>query len=311
MEGILVLDKPSGFTSFDVVAVLRGLSRQKKIGHTGTLDPLATGVLPLLFGRATRAAALLPDTSKEYEASFQLGYATDTQDRTGKETARSERKATESEIQSLLPQFTGEIWQIPPMYSAVSVKGRRLYELARQGIEIEREKRRIAIDSLELLDFNQKDQSGSLRISCSGGTYVRTLLHDLGQALGTCAVMTELRRTRACGFSLPAALSLDKAKELAAAGKLEGAALPVDRLFRPYPAVRVTLKQAVRFSNGGALALSRITMGRTEDNALVRVYAPDERFLGLGRVRPERDELTVERLFVIPVLDKQEQTETN
>ena len=273
MNGIIVMDKPEGFTSFDVVALMRGVCHERKIGHTGTLDPMATGVLPLLLGCATRAAALLEDTDKEYEAGFRLGFSTDTQDSTGKVTARSEEKADRLQMEEILGRFRGEILQTPPMYSAVSVHGERLYKLARQGIEVEREKRPVCIARLELTGFDGETQEGKLFIRCSKGTYIRTLCADIGEALGTYGVMTSLRRTRAAGFTLADAVTMDAARELSAQGRLEERLLPVETLFRSYPGLTVTDPQARRFSNGGELDLERTSMrGRLrKDGSVFRV----------------------------------------
>ena len=181
MDGIIIIDKPQGYTSFDVVAVMRGLCKQKKVGHTGTLDPMATGVLPILLGKATRCAPFLEDTDKEYEARFRLGVSTDTQDSTGQVMKTRERKVSREELEAILPQFRGEIQQIPPMYSAVQKDGRRLYTLARQGIEVERESRSVTIFRCDLLSFDEDVQEGSLLVACSKGTYIRTLCADLGR----------------------------------------------------------------------------------------------------------------------------------
>lgn len=212
MNGILVIDKPKDHTSFDIVAIVRRLSRQKKVGHTGTLDPMATGVLPLLLGTATRAQSLVPDTDKEYVASFQMGVSTDTQDITG--TVLSQRKVSvdRARLEDVLPRFRGEILQVPPMFSAVQKNGVRLYDLARKGITVDREARPICIHKLILLEYEEKIGKGTLQVECSKGTYIRTLCHDIGEALGCGAVMTELRRTTACGFSLSDSISLEEAR---------------------------------------------------------------------------------------------------
>ncbi|WBY64404.1 tRNA pseudouridine(55) synthase TruB [Thermocaproicibacter melissae] len=297
MTGILIMDKPAGFTSFDVVAVMRGVCRERKIGHTGTLDPMATGVLPLLLGTATRALPFLPDTDKEYEAGFRLGLATDTQDSTGKTIAESSVRASRAQLESVLPRFRGDILQTPPMYSAVSVNSQRLYDLARRGIEVERKKRPITIFRLELLEFDEATQSGRLSVSCSKGTYIRTLCADIGEALGTYGVMTSLRRTRAAGYSLSDAVTLEQAKALAAEGRIAERVLPVESLFTSYPAVTVSAAQAVRFSNGGALDLSRTSLrsAQLSDGSRFRVLSPENVFLGLGEVRDKN--LAVLRLF--------------
>lgn len=299
MNGIIVMDKPSGCTSFGVVAAMRRLSGQRKIGHTGTLDPMATGVLPLLLGCATRAAAFLEDTDKEYEAGFRLGISTDTQDVTGRVTAQSGVRADRLRVEETLGRFRGDILQTPPMYSAVSVNGKRLYKLARQGIEVERGKRPVRIDRLDLTAFDEDAQEGTLFVRCSKGTYIRTLCADFGEALGTYGVLTALRRTRASGFTLDDALTLHGAEELASRGRLAERLLPVESLFLQCPAVTVTGPQARRFSNGGALDLLRTSMKSRpqKEGAVCRVLSPEGRFLGLGAVRFGSGELRVLRLF--------------
>ena len=297
MNGVIVMDKPGGFTSFDVVAVMRGVCRERKIGHTGTLDPMATGVLPLLLGTATRALPFLGDTGKEYQAGFRLGAATDTQDSTGKTVAESGAKAARAQLEAMLPRFRGEILQTPPMYSAVSVNGKRLYDLARQGVEVERAKRPVTIFRLELTEFDESSQSGRLVVSCSKGTYIRTLCADIGEALGTYGMMTALRRTRASGFTLDGALTMEEAKSLSAQGRLAEHVLSVESLFADDPAVSVSAAQAVRFSNGGELDLERTPLRGSEppQGARYRVCSPEDVFLGLGEIRGGT--LAVLRLF--------------
>ncbi len=299
MNGVIVIDKPQDFTSFDVVAVMRRLCGQKKIGHTGTLDPMATGVLPLLLGKATRAASLLDDTDKEYRAGFQLGYRTDTQDITGKKLQECGERVQKAQIEAVLPYFRGNIWQIPPMYSAVQKNGQRLYTLARQGIEVERDRRPVTIYELILNEFDENTQSGVLTVRCSAGTYIRTLCADIGERLGTFGVMSSLRRTRAAGFSLEDAVSLDEAKQLSALGTLEQKVRPTESLFSGRPALRVTGAQARRFCNGGALSLERLSglPGDETDGAFLRELSPEGSFLGLGAVDREKAELSVLRLF--------------
>ena len=298
MNGVLVIDKPQDFTSFDVVAVMRRLCRQKKIGHTGTLDPMATGVLPLLLGSATKAASLLEDGDKTYKASFALGWETDTQDSTGKTLRKSGVRTGREQVERAAASFRGDIMQLPPMYSAVQVDGKRLYTLARQGIMVEREKRPVTIYRLELLSFCEEEQSGELLVECSKGTYIRTLCADIGEALGTYGVMTALRRTRACGFSLEEALPLEQAREMEPE-ELKARMLPADLLFSSKPAVTVSAAQAARFLNGGGLSLERT--GIKKDGWIpgsgYRVYSPDRVCLGLGAVNLEKMELSVLKLF--------------
>lgn len=300
MDGVLIIDKPRDYTSFDVVAVLRRLCGQKKIGHTGTLDPMATGVLPLLLGRATRAASLLEETGKEYEAGFSFGLSTDTQDSTGSVLAQSGAPVPGEKLLAALSAFRGEIFQLPPMYSAVQKDGVRLYKLARQGITVEREPRPVTIDLLELLSYDEASRSGVLRVRCSKGTYIRTLCADLGEALGAYGAMTGLRRTAACGFTLADAVPLEEARALSAVGTLAEKVRPTETLFAAYPAVRVTPAQALRFCNGGALSLERTVLNGTgaAEDEIFRVQSPEGAFLGLGRVQGQ--ELAVLRLFAAP-----------
>lgn len=298
MNGVIVIDKPQEFTSFDVVAVMRRLCKTRKIGHTGTLDPMATGVLPILVGTATRAAELLPDTDKAYRAQFRLGVRTDTQDIWGKVQQESPFAVTAEELEVACAPLRGDILQVPPMMSAIRQNGVRLYDLARQGIEVEREARPVHIAALQIEAFDPVLGEGTLFVQCSKGTYIRTLIADMGEALGCGAVMTGLRRTDACGFSIGEAITLEQAKQMAEEGTLERQVRPVQSLFAELPYVRVTENQAKRFRNGGALAADRLHLSRKPtDGALYRVQDPDKNFLGLGIYIEEKQELAIRRLF--------------
>lgn len=301
MNGVIILDKPAGFTSFDAVAVMRGLAREKKIGHTGTLDPMATGVLPLLLGRAAKAASLLPDTDKEYLAQFQLGRRFDTGDVTGALVEQNQAPVDRSALEGAMAGFLGEIDQLPPMYSAVSVNGQRLYKLARQGLTVERPARRVNISLLRLEAYDPASRQGTLRVACSKGTYIRVLIEDIAAAAGTCGTMAGLRRVRACGFSEADAVSLDQLRQLAGAGRLEEALRPVDGLFQAYRRVTVSGAQGTRFLNGGALALDRLRLagGAPEAGERLQVYEPGGAFLGLGEADPAAGELKVLKLFKV------------
>ncbi len=286
MNGVLIVDKPARFTSFDVVAVLRKLSGQRKIGHTGTLDPNATGVLPLLLGNAAKAQDIIPNHDKEYVAGFRLGITTDTLDIWGQVKTEQKSSADRIATEAVIKDFTGEIEQIPPMFSAVSVNGRRLYDLARQGIEVERKPRKVTVYELELVSFDEKKQSGTLRVKCSKGTYIRTLIDDLGRKLGTGAVMTALRRTMACGFELKQALTLDEIKKLSQNGELEKTLLSTESLFFDYPELWVTDAQATRFYNGGELDVIRTKLAdrNIAEGSIYRVKGL-KKFLGLGIIK--------------------------
>ena len=298
MNGIIVIDKENGYTSFDVVAKMRRICGEKKIGHTGTLDPMATGVLPILIGNATKAQSLLPESDKEYEATLSFGITTDTLDITGKVPSQTESNVKSEDLEAVLPQFRGDIMQLPPMYSAVSKDGVRLYELARKGLVTEREARPITVYKLDLLNFDEQLQSAQILVKCSKGTYIRSICDDIGQALGCGAVMTSLRRVTACGYTLDDAITLEKAKELSENGMLEEYLRPTESVFACCPLVKVTEAQAVRFKNGGGLMLSRTDVDDSSENgAYYRVYNSSDVFLGLGYVNKEKEELSVKKQF--------------
>lgn len=301
MNGLILIDKPKDFTSFDVVAVMRKLSGQKKAGHTGTLDPNATGVLPILLGSATKAQDLIVNHDKTYVADFKLGITTDTLDIWGNVTADFDTKADLESVKKALLHFEGEIEQIPPMFSAIQKDGKRLYDLARQGIEVERESRKVTVYGITLLDFDESIQSGSLEISCSKGTYVRTVIDDMGRLLKTGAVMTDLRRTQACGFSVDECISLDEAKQLAETGRLESALHSVESLFDTYNMIKISQAQSKRFSNGGALDLNRTALKNqnVRDKTIFRVSDNNGGFIGLGIVDAENRLLKIYKLFDI------------
>ena len=299
MNGVILIDKPMDFTSFDVIAVMRRISGQRKLGHTGTLDPNATGVLPVLLGCATKAQDLIVNHDKTYIADFRLGMTTDTLDIWGKVLTDNETDVTRDEILEVLPKFRGEIFQIPPMFSAVQKNGQRLYDLARQGIEIERESRKVTVYKLELLEFDESTQSGKLEIACSKGTYVRTIIDDIGRELKTGAVMTRLRRTVACGYDISECITLEKAKQLAEENVLESYVKSVESLFESYGYCAVSEAQARRFSNGGALDIDRTYLKTivVKDGDIFRVKDRENKFLGLGKVDLESRLLKIYKLF--------------
>ena len=299
MNGVLLIDKPKEFTSFDVIAVVRGLTGQRKAGHTGTLDPNATGVLPVLLGSATKAQDLIPNHDKKYIADLKLGMTTDTLDIWGKELTKTESDITGEELESALDGFRGEIWQLPPMFSAVQKNGQRLYDLARKGMEVEREKRKVTVYSLTLLEFDRKTQCGKLEVFCSKGTYVRTIIDDIGAKLGVGAVMTGLRRVEACGFSIDDCLTLDELKALKEQGELSKALRSAESLFSVYPALYISPMQAKRFSNGGALDVSRTSLRDKDpsDKQIFRVRENTAGFLGLGIFSKEKNQIKIYKLF--------------
>ncbi len=275
--GIIIIDKPEGWTSQDVAAKLRGVFQERRIGHGGTLDPMATGVLPIFVGRATRAVEFFESAEKEYIAGLRLGLETNTQDITGEIVAEKPVSAARDRVEAALPRFLGPQQQLPPMYSAVKIGGKKLYELARQGKTVERKPRNIEISELELLEGSGRDYL--LRVRCSKGTYVRTLCHDIGQALGCGGCMSSLRRTRAGCYDIGQAVSLDALMQAQ-----DPAALlrPVDSLFADLPAVTATPSQLKPIFNGAPARAVGLAAG------IYRVYAPDGTFLMVGRAEGGR-----------------------
>lgn len=295
MTGLIVIDKPKDMTSFGAVARVRRICSEKKCGHTGTLDPMATGVMTVMLGGATRFCELLPSHDKAYIASFRLGVRTDTLDITGTVLETKEVNATAEQVREALKEFEGDISQLPPMYSAVSVNGQRLYDLARKGIEVERKPREVTVFSIELLSANEETAEYTISVECSSGTYIRTLIDDLGAKLGCGAVMTELRRTKANGFSLENAVTIEQLEELSKNGEIEKIVIPVDKALETYPLIQVTEAQAKRFSNGGELFLQRLKCAKMW--GYYRVCDPDGNFIGLGEIDGS-EFLKVKRVFV-------------
>ena len=293
MNGIICVNKKQDITSFGVCAKIRGITGEKKVGHTGTLDPMAEGVLPVMLGGATRFLNFLPESDKGYRASFILGKTTDTLDITGTVTAEYEVGATEKDVVNALNHFKGKIMQLPPMYSAVSVNGKRLYELARQGIEVERKEREIEIKKLELVGFENGEYT--IDVFCSKGTYIRTLIDDIGRKLGCGAVMTALVRTSAMGFSLEDTVTLDELQRRKDENiGFDDILLPLDKALAVYDKIIVSPAQSVRFKNGGALDLARIKKHLC-DEEIYRVYSPEGDFLGLGQA--VNNELKIKRIY--------------
>ncbi len=272
-KGILIINKPQDFTSFDVVAKLRRIVGTRRIGHGGTLDPMATGVLPVFIGGATKAADFAASQDKEYVAGFQLGVTTDTQDCTGTVVAKSDKKADKAAAQQALAGFVGEMDQLPPMYSAIQIGGKRLYELARKGQEIDRPRRRITVLQMELLTFDEESQTGFFRVVCSKGTYVRTLCHDLGEALGTGGMMTSLQRTRAGIYRLDQSHTLEETQQAAEAGRLPQLLIPVESLFEQYPAVEIDNYGRERAFHGAFITAEHTSSGEMPaEGTVARIF---------------------------------------
>lgn len=288
MNGIILINKPQNFTSFDVVAVVRKKFGTKKVGHGGTLDPMATGVLPVFIGCATKAVDLLPDSGKSYRAGFRLGLTSDTLDIWGELSEEKPADIGKAALEAVLERFRGEIEQTPPMYSALKVGGRKLCDLARQGIEVERKARKITISRLDLLEFDGKN--GVIEVDCSTGTYIRTLVDDIGKSLGTGAVMTELCRTRACGFEISECVSIEELREKPLD---ELKLLSVESVFRDLPVTVLDEVQTRMYLNGVRLDADRLAEKPPLDT-LLRVYGNGE-FLGVAKVNEERELVSVKR----------------
>ena len=294
MTGIICIDKPQGMTSFAVCSRLRKIFGEKKVGHAGTLDPLATGVLPVMIGGATKFLSHLPEHDKGYLAEFELGKTTDTLDITGNLTGEFPVNCSDEQVRYAVESFKGKIMQVPPMYSAVSVGGKRLYELARSGVEVERQSREIEIKKLDMLPKN--GDYYVIDVLCSKGTYIRSLIDDIGKKLGTGAVMTSLCRTQACGFSLADCNDLESLFAAKEAGEdMQKYLLPVENVFLQFEKLTVSQAQSIRFKNGGALDAERIKSPIAE-NSVYRVCSPNGEFLGLGM--EENSQLKVKRLLV-------------
>lgn len=297
MNGILCMNKPQDFTSFDVIGKLRGILHMKRLGHTGTLDPMATGVLPILVGTATKACDILPNQDKTYQATVVFGKATDTLDIWGKPLQDyPEQHVTEAALRAILPEFLGDITQLPPMYSAVSVNGKRLYELARKGETVERPTRTVHIDAITLDAFDETQQTATLTVSCGKGTYIRTLLSDIGQRLGGDAVMTALIRTAACGYPLQNCLTFEQVAAAMADGTLEEHLLPTDSLFSSYPKLRLNAAQERMFCNGVKLDLNRLR-NLQPDQDIYTVYGATGTFLGTALADRTQQELRIGKRF--------------
>ena len=286
MQGLILLSKPQGITSFSAVAKIKWLAGEKRVGHTGTLDPLATGVLPIFLGRATALSGILLDADKGYTASVKLGTVTDTCDITGKVISENSVNVTREELISALDKFKGKILQTPPIYSALKKDGVRLYQLAREGKEVEIEPREVEIKSLNLLSF--KNDIFKIEVTCSKGTYIRSLCRDIGEELGCGATMTELVRTATSGFTLEDTVSLDDLTR----ENIKDYILPEETALSCMREVQVTAKQAIRFSNGGQLAFERLKNATFTDGELIRIKH-GEQFLGVGYADNEKAQIAI------------------
>ena len=272
MNGIVIVDKPQGWTSQDVTARLRRVFNTRRIGHGGTLDPMATGVLPVFVGRATRGVEFFEHAEKTYEATIRLGLTTDTEDTSGTVLSEQEVSISEADFLAVLPKFRGKIQQIPPMYSALKINGQKLVDLARRGKEVERQPREIEIFVLDCLEFSGNE--ARLRVRCSKGTYIRTLCKDIGEALGCGGCMAALRRVQAGEYTIAEAVPL---QELLETENSEAYLRAVDTMFRGYPAVKLSEKQALRCRNGNSFSVKM-------EAGTYRAYSQTGEFLMLAKV---------------------------
>lgn len=294
MTGIICIDKPASMTSFTAANRVRGILGVKKAGHTGTLDPMATGVLPVAVSGATRFIEWLPEHKKAYDARIRLGLTTDTLDITGTVTSESAVCVSRESLEETVFSFLGKSMQTPPMYSAKSQNGVRLYTLARRGEIVERPAQPIEIFDLHLSGVTETEFS--LSVVCSAGTYIRSLADDIGKKLGCGAVLTDLRRTAANGFTLADCVTLEELEALRDQNRVSEKLIPVETFLSSYKKLIVTEAQSVRFQNGGELARDRLSDGVTP--GVYRVFSPDKRFLGLGEIEPDGDCLQVRRVYV-------------
>lgn len=290
MDGILVLDKPHGWTSHDVVARVRRLTQVKRVGHTGTLDPMATGVLVVCLGRATRVVEYMAGHDKRYTATIRLGIETDTYDAQGEVTAQHPVDVSEAALREALAAFVGDIRQVPPMFSAIKRDGRKLYDLARKGIDVPRQPRPVTIHAIDLIAFDSPD--ATIDVQCSAGTYIRSLAHDLGQRLGYGAHLSALRRTAAGDFTIEHAITLETFESAVQAGTWAALLHPLDAALGGLPAFSLSEADAARARHGMSIR------GETLAPDRVRAYDPAGRLVGILRFDPVRGELKPEKIFV-------------
>lgn len=291
--GVIPVNKPQGWTSFDVVAKLRGILGVKRIGHSGTLDPMATGVLAVFVGKATKACDMVNGNGKCYEAGFKLGLETDTQDITGEVLNVSDKAVSRHELERISECFLGDIMQVPPMYSAVKVAGKRLYELAREGKIIEREAKRRHIDFINILEYDENTREGKMYVSVSSGTYIRTLIHDIGQRLGCGGTMTSLQRVSAGGFVIQQCYTIKELQIMCNEGRIEEAIKPLSQEFASLDEITLSERCTPLYKNGVKLRLEQVGIS---DKALAhgkefKVFSSDGEFISVARADSEKDEL--------------------
>ncbi len=301
MNGALIINKDKWKTSFTIVNELRRITNIKRIGHMGTLDPLATGVLPILIGNATKTQVFIQDHDKEYIATMKFGMKTDTLDITGNVIFTNDIKIDEPSFIKVLDKFKGRIKQKPPMFSAIKKNGQKLYELARRGEFIDLEERDIEIFNIDIINFDYLNQTASIKVACSKGTYIRSLCSDIGNELNSCATLTDLIRTKACGFKIEDSYTIEEFKEIYnnSHDAFKNCIIKIEDLF-DYPRISVSERQSVRFKNGGGLSIDRINVDQAlKDEDIFSVYDNNNKeFLGLGKISLSKDELSVLKIFV-------------
>ena len=284
--GIIPVYKEKDWTSFDVIGKLRGILHIKRLGHGGTLDPMAEGVLPVFVGKATKCCDIIPDSRKVYKAGFEFGLSTDTQDITGEILSKSNKEIPLSLIKAELVKFTGKIMQLPPMYSAVKVNGKKLYELAREGKTVERTPRQITVNSLEITGYDEKSRRGEMIIDCMKGTYVRTIISDMGDSLGAGGVMTSLERTRSAGIEKSECFTVSQIEKIAQENKIGEIIIPADRVFEIYQKATLDKRTTALYKNGVKLYKNQVSVSdeyeEYNEQKKYRVYGFDGEFLGIG-----------------------------
>lgn len=295
MTGILPVKKPAGFTSFDVIGKLRGVTKTRKIGHSGTLDPMATGVLPLFFGGATKCCDILPNEDKRYAADIKFGIVTDTQDTTGRVLKECESHVSKEEFAAVAAGFIGKQMQLPPMYSAVKVNGRPLYDLAREGKTVERAQKEIEVYDIVLVEFDEHAQTARIEVSCGKGTFIRTLINDMGEKLGCGASMSALERTMAAGFDISECYTIGDIEDMMKEGTFEEHLMPVERLFEGLP--RLVLGEFDRrlYRSGVPLELKKRGWGGIDGN--IAVFDESGMLLGISYMDEEENELKLRKML--------------
>ena len=295
MTGILPVKKPQKFASFDVIGKLRGVTKTRKIGHSGTLDPMATGVLPLFFGGATKCCDLLPNEDKRYVADIKFGIVTDTQDTTGRVLKESESRVTEGEFAEVMSGFIGKQMQTPPMYSAVKINGRPLYDLAREGKVVERAQKEIEVYDIKLLEFDEHAQTAKIKVSCGKGTFIRTLINDMGEKLGCGASMSALERTMAAGFELSECFTISEIEEMMKDGTFEEHLMPVERLYNALPRLVLDDFDKRLYRSGVPLELQKRGWGGISGN--IAVFDEGGMLLGISFMDEEANELKLRKMM--------------